>query len=366
MLRPESLVVASGRPHSPGAPLTTPIVLTAPYRNDPEDNRYARHDVTDTIGAFETALGDLEGGTALAFASGMAAITTVADSRPLGTVAVVPQAAYSGAVTTFRTAHETGRMQVRTVDIADTAAVVAALDGADLLWLETVTNPMMAVPDLPVLIEAAHAAGAIVGVDATFSTPLVVRPLDLGADIVMHSVTKYLSGHSDLLMGALVVRSPELLTVLHDRRTIAGGVPGALEAYLALRGLRTLALRMERAQANALELATRLESHPKVTRVRFPGLASDPGHEVASRVHAGYGAMISFEVSGTADDAEAVCQALELITNATSLGGVESVIERRARHAVDASFGTPAALLRLSVGIEHVEDLWADLAAALG
>jgi cystathionine gamma-synthase len=166
-------------------------------------------------------------------------------------------------------------------------------------------------------------------------------------------------------MGALVVGSPSLAEQLHDRRTFTGAIPGALESYLALRGLRTLALRMERSQANAGDLAARLVTHPKVTRVRYPGLAADPGHEVAARVYDGFGAMISFELEGTADDAEAVCQALRLITNATSLGGVESVIERRARHQVDAAFGTPQTLLRFSVGIEHVEDLWADLSQAL-
>jgi cystathionine gamma-synthase len=363
-LRPESVVVSAGRPLEPGAALSTPIVLTAPYRNDPTDNRYARHDVTDTIQAFEAALGELEGGTALAFATGMAAIAAVVEGR--AGISVVPHAAYAGAVTLFGNQRDARRMELRAVDIADTQSVVAALDGADLLWLETVTNPLLAVPDLPVLIEAAHAAGALVAVDATFSTPLLVRPLELGADIVMHSVTKYLAGHSDLMMGALVVRSSTLAEELHDRRTYTGAVPGALEAYLALRGLRTLVVRMERAQANAGDLAARLAAHPKVSRVRYPGLASDPGHEVAARVHDGFGAMISFELDGTAEEAERVCQSLRLITNATSLGGVESVIERRARHAVDAAFGTPETLLRFSVGIEHVEDLWADLAQALG
>jgi cystathionine gamma-synthase len=181
----------------------------------------------------------------------------------------------------------------------------------------------------------------------------------------MHSATKYLAGHSDLLMGVLVTRSPSLGAGLTLRRDLTGAVPGALESYLALRGLRTLAVRLERAQANALDLATRLGAHPSVTRVRFPGLASDPGHELATRLHHGYGAMISFEVAGSADDAERVCQSVRLISHATSLGGVESLIERRARHAIDAAHGTPPTLLRLSVGIEHVEDLWADLAQAL-
>jgi cystathionine gamma-synthase len=155
------------------------------------------------------------------------------------------------------------------------------------------------------------------------------------------------------------------MTAVHDRRSLTGAVPGALECYLAVRGLRTLALRMERAQSNALELARRLVHHPRVCRVRYPGLPDDPGHERAARFHHGFGAMIAFELHGTAADAEAVCGAVRLITHATSLGGVESLIERRARHAIDASYGTPPTLLRFSVGVEHVEDLWADLDQAL-
>jgi cystathionine gamma-synthase len=290
----------------------------------------------------------------------------VVDLQPPGTVAVIPDAAYSGAVTIFGDQERLGRMTVRRVDIVDTDAVLAALDGADLLWLETVTNPLLAVADLPVLIEAARAKGIFVGVDATFSTPLNVRPLELGADVVMHSVTKYLSGHSDVLLGSLATRSDELAAALLQKRTTLGAIAGALESYLALRGLRTLALRFERAQANAAELARRLERHPKVTRVRFPGLPGDPGHDRAARIHAGFGAMISFEVDGGAAEADRVAAAVRLITNATSLGGVESLIERRAQHAIDAGFGTPPALLRFSVGIEHVDDLWDDLAHALG
>ena len=364
-MRPESIVVAAGRSHRPGAPVNPPVVATAPFRHDGEHNYYARSHPTETRRALEVALGELEGGTALSFGSGMAAIACVVEMQPVGTVAVIPDAAYAGALSLFGEQERLGRMKVRRVDVADTTAVLDALDGADLLWLETVTNPLLAVADLPVLIGAARSAGVFVGVDATFSTPLNVRPLDLGADVVMHSATKYLSGHSDVLLGSLAVRSAELAEALDARRTLAGGIPGALECYLGLRGLRTLVLRFERAQANALALAQRLARHPRVTRVRYPGLPTDPGHEVASRVHAGYGAMISFEVAGGSDEADRVAAAVRLITNATSLGGVESLIERRAQHAVDASFGTPPNLLRLSVGVEHVEDLWDDLAQAL-
>lgn len=345
--------------------MNTPIVLTAPFHHGPDDNHYLRQGSSDTIRAFEDAVGSLEGGTALAFASGMAAIAALVEGQRAGTVAVVPRAGYSGCVALFEEQQRMGRMHVRSVDMGDTAAVLAALDGADLLWLETVANPLMNVTDLPVLVAAAHDAGAIVCVDSTFTPPLIVRPLEHGADIVMHSATKSLSGHSDLLMGVLITRSEPLAAALKLRRDLTGAVPGALESYLALRGIRTLAVRLERAQANAVELAARLTRHPSVTLVRFPGLATDPGHEVATRLHDGYGTMISFEVTGSAEDAERVCLAVRLIAHATSLGGVESLIERRARHSVDAAFGTPPTLLRLSVGIEHVEDLWADLEQAL-
>jgi cystathionine gamma-synthase len=364
-LRPESLVVAAGRPHEPGAPLNTPIVLTAPYLHDPQDNRYARHDVSDTVAAFEAALSALEGGTALGFASGLAAAAAVVDLLPAGATAVIPYAAYAGSVAAFRAHKERGRLATRPVDIADTSAVVAALDGARLLWLETATNPLLEIPDVPALAAAAHEAGALVCVDATFSTPLLVRPLELGADIVLHSATKYLAGHSDVLLGALVARDTQLAEALHEGRTLTGAVPGALESYLATRGIRTLALRMERAQANAGELARRLAGHPAVSRVRYPGLVSHPGHEIAKRDHKGFGAMISFEVAGGRAAAAALCAKVRLISHATSLGGVESLIERRAMHDEDANFGTPPNLLRFSVGIEHVEDLWDDLAQAL-
>jgi cystathionine gamma-synthase len=365
-LRPESLVVAAGRPHDAGGPLSTPIVLAAPWRHAADDtNAYAREELSPTVRAFEAAVGALEGGTALAFASGMAAVAAVTEGLPAGSVAVVPSAAYSGTVREFADRAQLGQLTVRPVDTTDTDAVSTALDGADLLWLESVSNPLLAVADLPALAAAAHERGALVAVDATFSTPLNLRALDLGADIVMHSATKYLSGHSDVIIGVLVVRSEELAAELHDRRTRTGGIPGALEAYLATRGLRTLALRWERAQANAMTLAERLDAHPRVSRVRYPGLPSDPGHAIAARDHAGFGAIVSFELHGTADDAERLCNAVRVISHATSLGGVESLIERRARHAGDAGFGTPETLLRFSVGIEHVEDLWTDLGRAL-
>jgi cystathionine gamma-synthase len=365
-LHPESLVVAAGRPHGAGDPVNPPIVLSAPFRNDGDTNGYARNEGNATVLAFEDAVGALEGGTALAFASGMAAISAVADGRPTGSVAVVPRAAYSGTVAIFAEQQRLGRMEVRSVDIADTDSVLAALPGADLLWLETLTNPLLTVPDLPVLIDAARRQDALVGIDATFTSPLLADLLGLGADIVMHSTTKYLAGHSDVLGGVLVARDPELVARLRTRRTMTGGIASPFDAYLALRGLRTLGLRLERAQANAAILAERLAADARVERVRFPGQPDDPGHERAARQYTGFGAMVSFEPAGGRAVADTVCERVRLITHGTSLGGVESLIERRARHAGDQASGVPESLLRLSVGIEHVEDLWADLDSALG
>lgn len=365
-LHPESVVVSAGRPHAPGDPVNAPPVLNATFRHaDDGTNAYLRNESSDSIRAFEDAVGALEGGTAIAFASGMAAIAAVVDTLPSGSTLVVPSAAYSGAVSLFAEQQRLGRATTRPVDIVDTDAVIAALDGADLLWLEAMTNPLLGVPDLPALIDAARTAGVVVAVDATFATPIALRALDLGADIAMHSATKFLGGHSDLLMGVLAARSSALLDQLMTRRRLGGAMPGALECFLALRGVRTLALRMERAQANALELARRLSDHPAVTRVRYPGLPGDAGHERAGRQQRGFGAVISFETTGTAENAEAICSTVRLITHATSLGGVESIIERRGRYEVDAACGTPPTLLRLSVGIEHVDDLWADLDQAL-
>jgi cystathionine gamma-synthase len=220
----------------------------------------------------------------------------------------------------------------------------------------------MAGADLPALCAAGRAAGALVGVDSTFATPLLQQPLALGADIVVHSATKFIGGHADLLSGLAVARDEALAGRLRRRRGLTGGTPGALEAFLALRGLRTLALRLERSQHNAGELARRLEGHFAVSRVRYPGLVGDPGHARATAQMRGYGAVLSFEVAD-APTADRLCEAVQLIVHATSLGGVESTIERRSKHAGEER--VPAGLLRLSVGCEHVEDLWQDLSAAL-
>ncbi len=249
------------------------------------------------------------------------------------------------------------------MDIADTAQVLGQLDGADMLWLESPTNPMLEVAETAVLAAAAKAAGATVVVDNTFNTPLVSRPLDYGADVVLHSVTKYLAGHSDVVLGALVTSDAAMRAELATYRTLHGAIAGPFEVWLALRGLRTLALRMERSQANALELARRLDAHSSVTRIRYPGLPNDSGHERATAQLKGYGGIISIELESR-DAADALVEAVRLWLPATSLGGVESLIERRRRQPGEPKT-VPEALVRLSVGIENVEDLWADLEAAL-
>src|SRR4051794_13378986 len=369
-LSPATLAVTAGRPGAePNAPLSVPIVHTSTYvaspgAPQPGDLGYGRW-TNPTWQAFETALGRLEGGDALLFASGMAAVSAVVDQVPDGGRVVVPAAGYNGTLVLLAELAERGRLDVVGVHVADTDAVRAALaTGAHLLWLETPTNPLLEVADLPALVAAGHAAGAIVAVDNTFSTPLLQTPLAHGADVVVHSVTKYLAGHSDVLLGAAVTRDPELREQLHRHRTTRGGIPGAAEAWLALRGLRTLHLRVERAGANAAELARRLEGHPAVARVRHPSLRDDPGHERALAQMHGFGAIASIELAGGPEAAEQLAARVRLWVHATSLGGVESTLERRRRHATEPP-RVPESLVRLSVGVGDVEDLWADLERAL-
>jgi cystathionine gamma-synthase len=346
--------------------MNEPVWLTSTYVAD-GDIDYARTD-NPTWQAFESALGALEGGEALVLSSGMAAITAALSLVPDGSHVVAPTHAYSGTSAMLEQAAERGRLTVDTVDVADTPAVSAALAGADLLWLESPTNPMLEVADLPAICAAARAAGTLTVVDNTFATPLVQRPLDLGADVVVHSVTKYLAGHSDVLLGATVTgsgnRGRELGARLRAHRRLTGSIAGPAEVWLALRGLRTLALRMERAQATAAELARRLDGHPAVERVRHPSLPDDPGDERAAAQMRGFGAILTIEVRGGAQAAESVANATRLWVHTTSLGGVESTLERRRRHSAEAE-SVPESLLRLSVGIEDVEDLWVDLDRAL-
>jgi cystathionine gamma-synthase len=345
-LSPATVVVHAGRPpHEVDQPLNGPIHMASTYvaGGDLEYGRYAN----PTWSAFEEALGALEGGRALAFSSGLAAVSTVLDLVGQGGVVVAPRHAYLGSIGQMGDLEARGRVKSVLVDIADTDTVIASLDEAALLWIESPTNPALEVADVERLVVAGHEAGATVVVDNTFATPLLQKPLELGADIVLHSVTKFLAGHSDVVMGALVVRDEPLYDVLKGRRDLVGAIPGTLETWLALRGLRTLHLRVERAQANATELARRLTDHGAFTEVRYPG----------------FGAIIS-AVLPSAEAADVLTHSTALWVHATSLGSVESTFERRRRWKGEAST-IPDGLVRMSVGIEDVEDLWADLEQAL-
>jgi cystathionine gamma-synthase len=250
---------------------------------------------------------------------------------------------------------------VRFVNAEDTEAVVTAAFGADLVWLETPSNPELDISDIETI---AHSVNCPVVVDSTFATPVVQRPLELGAAAVLHSATKFIGGHSDLLCGIVVAAQEELGERLRHARVVQGATPGALETFLALRGLRTIVIRVQAAQSAAQVLAERLAQHPVVERVIYPGLSTHRGHELATRqMQGGYGAMLSMVVRGGAVVADRVCDTVELVVSATSLGGVESTIERRQKYSGDAH--VDAGLLRLSVGIESVDDLWRDLSLAL-
>lgn len=341
---PATIAVSAGRPHGIGEPLNHPITLASNFRG--EEGVYSRtHGTPGWIG-LEEAVGALEGGRAVSFSSGMAAAAAAVFALA-PKVLVLPTYSYLGVRALVDDHVRQGHLQVRFVDIADTAAVVAAIAGADVVWVETPTNPTLDVADIPAICAAAAAAGAKVVVDSTFATPVCARPLADGATIVIHSGTKFIGGHSDLLIGLAVAADDATYERLRQTRLVNGSTPGALEAFLALRGVRTLPLRMERMQANAVEVVARLRTHSAVADVRYPG----------------FGAMVAFVLAGGAEAADAACRAVRLIVPATSLGGVESSMERRQKYAGDAH--VPPGLIRMSVGIEHVDDIWADLAQAL-
>ena len=346
-LQPSTVAVTAGRPgHTPDEPLNPPLTMASTYvaGGDLEYGRYGN----PTWAAFEDVLGELEGGRCLTFATGLAAVATVLDLVGQGATVVAPRHAYNGSIMQLADLEARGRLRAELVDVTDTDAVVDATTDAALVWLESPTNPALEIADIETISKAGHEAGAYVVVDNTFATPLLQRPLDLGADLVVHSATKYLAGHSDALLGAVVTRDEELHGVLKGRRDLVGAVPGTLEAWLALRGIRTLHLRVERAQANAQELVRRLADHPAVAEVRYPG----------------FGGIVAVVLAQGAVAADLLTRKTRLWVHATSLGGVESTFERRRRWKTEPAT-IPDALVRMSVGVEDVEDLWADLKRAL-
>jgi len=344
---PETSAITAGRPAvAPDASLNPPIVFSSTYHAGGPIG-YGRYG-NESWSALEAAISELEGGQTLSFSSGMAAISAVFSILPIGAPVVASNQGYSGTMGLLNQHHATGRLEVRFVDITNTDEVISAMKGAALLWLESPTNPCLDIADLPALIAAAKKQTIGVGVDNTFATPLVQKPLSMGADIVMHSVTKFLAGHSDVVLGSLSISDPALFKRLEESRRFNGSIPGPFEAWLALRGIRTFPVRFRAAESNAKILVTRLENHSKITKVRYPG----------------FGAVISFEVDGNAEKAEKVCESSRLIAHATSLGGVESLWERRRRWALESP-SVPEQLIRLSVGCEHVDDIWQDIEQAL-
>jgi len=339
-----TIAVAGGRPAPhPDAPLNLPVEFASALAAG-GDLGYARHDARNSR-AFEAVLGALEGGHAVLFASGMAAISAVLDLHA-PTVLATPPVVYSG------TAALLAARGIARVPLDDHAA--------PMRWVETPSNPDLRVFD----ISAQAGLGGVTVVDNTFATPLGQRPLALGADVVVHSVSKFLAGHSDVILGAVVCRDPAHAQRFREHRELTGAIAGPMEAWLALRGVRTLDVRYRRSAANAAVLARRLSAHPGVAEVVYPGLPTHPDHDLAARQMDPIPPMLSVIPRGGASAAEAVCDRVGLWTHATSLGGVESTLERRRGHALESDLVDPA-LLRLSVGIEHVDDLWADLAAAL-
>jgi len=369
----ESWLVSAGRDARPGSPLNVPPTpasnfLLGQARQDGQPaadppRAYSRDDGTPGWDALEQILGGLDGGSSVAFASGMGAIAAVFDQLPVGAVVAVPDDCYQGLAGLALAGERRGRWTVHRVAVPDTPRWLELCATADLVWLESPSNPLLTVGDVDRICAAPRKPGALLAVDNTFATPLNQQPLALGADIAVQSVTKFVGGHSDLLGGVVTVRDEKLLSALRHSRELTGATPGALEVFLATRGVRTLAIRLERAQQNAMTLAERLSTHPNVTVTRYPGLPSHPTHEAARRQLKGFGTVVSFDVRGDAPAADAVCAAVRLIQHATSLGAVESTMERRA--GIPGQEHLPPTLLRLSVGIEDADDLWADLDRAL-
>jgi cystathionine gamma-lyase len=367
-----------GQEHDPATGAVVPPIHLASTFVQPDASMTSPYDYartgSPTRHGFEKTLADLDGGVrALAFASGMAATHCATMLLAPGDEVVTGTDIYGGTWRLFNRVLAPQGVTVTAVNTSDTAAVARAVGPrTKLVWVESPGNPLLSITDLAACAEIAHAAGALLACDATLATPALSRPLEFGADIVMHSATKSIGGHSDLLGGALVVRDAELGTRLHWLQNATGSVMGPLESFLCSRGLKTLELRVTAQSATALRLAEWLAAHPAVTKVHYPGLESHPGHALAMRQMAAGGTIVSFEIAGTVEAARRVVESTTLFQLAVSLGAVESLIEipavmshgsyaPEARRAVGIADG----LIRLSIGLEACEDLRDDLAAAL-
>ena len=371
-MRLETLAIhAGGESDRETGAVTPPIHLATTFKHGPAAERIAGYEYqregNPTNDRLRAAIAALEGAEeALTFASGMAAATTLLESLPAGARIVLPDDCYAGVRMLASEFLPERGVSVQRVDMADLAAVEAACaSGIDLLWVETPSNPLMKLSDIAALAALAHAQNALLVCDNTFASPVLQQPLALGADIVMHSTTKYFGGHSDVLGGALAFKRGDALyqRVAH-RLHITGAVMAPFNAWLTLRGCRSLPARMALHCSNARKVAEFLAAQPQVERVNYPGLATHPGHALAARQMRDFGGMLSVQLRGRREAALAMAGALQLFTNATSLGGCESLVEHRAS-TEGPHTTTPQNLLRLSVGLEHVDDLIADLAQAL-
>ena len=374
----ETLAIHAGQEPDPqtGA-VVPPIYQVSTYKQDGvgglrDGYEYSRT-ANPTRHALEECLAALEGGRrALAFASGMAAEDGLlrAVCAP-GDHVVIPDDAYGGTFRLMARVLADWGVSYRPVPISDLTAVRAALAErpARVLWAETPTNPLLSIADIAALADVAHQAGALLVVDNTFASPYLQQPLALGADAVVHSTTKYLGGHSDVIGGAVVAAGPELGERLAFLQNATGAVAGPFDAWLTLRGVKTLAVRMDQHSRNAARVADMLAGHPAVTQVHYPGLPSHPGHEIAAKQMRDFGGMVSFQVRGGAEAAVAACGRTRLFTLGESLGGVESLIEHPSRMTHASVAGSPLEvpddLIRLSVGIETSADLIEDLRQAL-
>lgn len=350
--------------------VTSPIHLSTTYERQADGSLgpyvYTRANNPNRA-TLENALAALEGGqVALAFASGQAATMTLLQSLRPGDHVIAPDDAYYGSLVLMQDIFGAWGLELSKVDTSTLANVQAAIrPNTKLIWLESPSNPLLRVSDIEAITALAHEHNAICAVDNTWATPVLQQPLVLGADVVMHSTTKYFGGHSDLLGGALVLKEQgELAERLRKIQITGGAVPSAFDCWLVARGIRTLPLRVRAAAASAQDIALFLNQHPAIERVHYPGLASHPAHELAKRQMTLPGAMLSVEVKGGEAAALRLASDLQLFTHATSLGGVESLIEHRRSVEGDVSLSPPG-LLRISVGLEHPDDLLADLKSAL-
>ena len=373
-LRFETRAIHAGQdPEALYGAVNVPIYQTSTYAqpgvNQPKVWDYARGG-NPTRQALEVALASLEGGDrAFCFGSGMAAESTLLFTLHPGDHVVLADDVYGGTHRLLAKVFVPWGLTFTSADMADPAAVASAMTSdTKLVWVETPSNPMLKIVDIAAVCEAAHRAGARTVVDNTFATPALQRPLELGADAVVHSLTKYLGGHSDLIGGAVVTSDAQWIESLGFLTNALGAVPGPMDSYLALRGLKTLAVRMRAHGEGAAAVAAFLDDHPKVTKVHYPGLDSHPGHDVAARQMSGFGGMVTFEVASS-EEAKRVAERARLFILAESLGGVESLIELPGfmTHAsvTGSAHEVATHLIRLSIGLEHPDDLIADLAQAL-